>query len=323
MFLFLYIIIKLFKKFPNSDILDVSEFVGGKALKTIIGFLFISYFIILSSTQLRNFCTILKITYFTQIPISALIVIFLAIAVIANKYGGSATTKINLVIVPLVMINLLVAFFCISSKFVPEKIFPILGYGLNKTFFSGASNIFAFTGLSYIYFLQPLLKDAKSYKKISFLGMGLSALYLFLSISSLLFSFIDITSINEISPIYFLVRCADWGRFLQRPDAIFFLGWILCMMSYISICIMFCTIILRKIGNLDSKYILAYPIASLMFIVAILPKGMLEIRFIENYVFKYFTLILLFGISFIILIVANIKHKKIKLPNKEKLLNEK
>lgn len=317
MFIFLYIVLKLFKNFSNSDIVDVAEFLGGKILKTIIGLLFVAYFVTISATQLRNFCEILQIAYFPQIPISLLILLFLVIAVIANKFGATAITRINLIIVPLVMINLLVAFFCVSTRFVPEKIFPIFGYGINETLFSGISNIFAFTGLSYIYFLQPLLKDTRSFKKISFIGMGISALYLFLSIIALLFSFADVLSTNEISPIYLLVRGTDWGRFIQRPDAIFFLGWILCMMSYISISIMFITLIFKKLGNLSTNSILAYPASSLIFIVAILPKGMVEIRFIENYVFKYFSFALVFVVSFIVLILSNIKHKKVKSPNKE------
>lgn len=323
MFIFLYIVLKLFKNFSNSDIVDVAEFLGGKFLKIIIGILFISYFIIISATQLRNFCEILQLTYFPHIPISLLVLVFLVIAVIANKFGASSISRINLIVVPLVMINLVVAFFCISSRFVPERIFPILGYGINETFISGATNLFAFTGLSYIYFLQPLLKDTQKFKHISLVGMGISAIYLFLSITTLLFSFADVLSVNEISPIYLLVRGADWGRFIQRPDSVFFLGWILCMMSYISISIMLITTILKKLGNLNSKSALTYPVSSLLFIVAILPRGMDEIRFIENYVFKYFSLILLFVISFLILIFANIKHNKLKSPNKEsELLNE-
>ena len=321
MFIFLYIILKLFKNFSNSDIIDVAEYLGGKFLKFIIGILFIAYFIVISATQLRNFCEILQIAYFTKMPISLLIILFLGIAVIANNFGNLSITRINLIVVPLVMINLLVAFFCISSRFVPERIFPILGYGINETFFSGATNLFAFTGLSYIYFLQPLLKNSQKFKKISFIGMGISAIYLFLSITTLLFSFADVLSINEISPIYLLVRGADWGRFIQRPDSVFFLGWILCMMSYISITIMLIIVIFKKLGNLNAKFPLAYPTSALIFIIAILPKGIAEIRFVENYVFKYFTIILLFIISILVLVFANIIHKKLKSPNKEDLVN--
>ena len=38
-FIFLSIILKLFKKFKGYDILDISEFLGGKAFKIIVGIL--------------------------------------------------------------------------------------------------------------------------------------------------------------------------------------------------------------------------------------------------------------------------------------------
>lgn len=161
MFIFLYFVIKLFKNFSNSDIVDVAEFLGGKILKTIIGILFIAYFIVLSGTQLRNFCEILKVVYFPNVPICLLIILFLAVAIIANKFGSDAILKSNLIVVPLVMINLIIAFFCVSARFVPQRIFPILGYGINSTFLSGISNIFAFTGIAYIYFLRTIVKGFK------------------------------------------------------------------------------------------------------------------------------------------------------------------
>ena len=42
---FAYIICKLFKPFYGKDILDVSEYVGGRVLKIILGVLFILFFI--------------------------------------------------------------------------------------------------------------------------------------------------------------------------------------------------------------------------------------------------------------------------------------
>ncbi len=309
-FIFLYFVIKLFKNFANKDILDVSEFLGGKVLKTIIGILFISYFILLCGSQLRNFGEMLKIVYFPKLPICLLVLSFLVVGVFANKFSTNTIIKGNLIVVPLVMINLLIAYFCISSRFVPEKIFPILGSGINETFFSGMTNIFAFTGFSYIYFLQPMLKKTDNFKTISFIGIGISSIYLFLSITSLLFAFSDIISINEISPIYLLVRAADFGRFIKRPDAIFFLGWMLSLMSYVSITILLVTTIFKKIGNLKATFPMSYSVAFLLFIVALIPKGMLEIRFIENEIYKYATIILLFFISFFILIFANIKYRK-------------
>lgn len=234
------------------------------------------------------------------------------------SFGPNTVIKANIIVVPLVMINLLIAFFAVSKRFVPERIFPILGYGTNATFFNGLSNLSAFTGLAYVYFILPMLKKKDNFKPVCFISLGISAFYLFLSVTCLLFSFADILSINEMSSIYLLIRGTDWGRFIQRPDSIFFLGWILCLMSYLSITIMFISKISKKIGNLNAKYPLIYASAALIFIMALIPNGIVEIEFIQQNIFKYLALGFMYGICIFILILANIKYIKMnKQNNKE------
>lgn len=323
-FIFLGVILKLWKPFKNSDILDISEFLGGKVLKWILGFLFILYFIILSSTLLRNFAEILKLVYFEKATVGFVVLAFLIAAVIANRFGFRAVLGTNLIVVPIVLINLLIAFFCVATRFDVNRIFPIFGYGINETFFSGMSNMFAFTGLSLIYFLKPLLKNTDDFNKVTYFSIGISAFYLFLSVTTLLFSFADVLTINELSPVYILIRGTDFGRFLQRPDALFIFGWILSLMSYLSIIIWFTLHALKKVTKIQDTKPMIYCISAIIFIFALIPKNMVEIRFIQNTVFKYFTLILVFGISFFVLLFAYIKHKKknTKLEKEDLVKNE-
>lgn len=322
-FIFLAIILKLWKPFENRDILDISEFLGGNKLKIILGICFILYFITISSTLLRNFGEILKIIYLEKATICLIILVFLIVPVIASKFGFNAIVKTNLIIVPLMLLNLLIAFFCVSFRFEVRRIFPILGNGLDQTFFSGMSNIFAFTGISYLYFLKPTLKNPDNFNKISFTAIGISAFYLFLSVTSLLFSFADVLTINELSPIYLLIRGTNFGRFLQRPDSLFILGWILSLMSYLSITLMLISHIFKKITKIYDSKPMIYCFATLLFIFALIPKDMVQIRFIQNTVFRYFTIILVFIISFLILLFANIKLKKKNLlTKKEEKSNE-
>ena len=63
---FTFLICKLFKKFPGKDILDLSEFIGGKWLKAIIGISFIALFSIVSGTLLMYFCSRTKTYIFSQ-----------------------------------------------------------------------------------------------------------------------------------------------------------------------------------------------------------------------------------------------------------------
>lgn len=309
-FLFLALVLKLWKPFGNSDILDISEFLGGNILKIILGILFIFYFITVSSTLLRNFSEILKLVYFEKATICLMLLFFLIASAIANRFGFRTISKCNLIIVPIMLLNLLIAFFCVSSRFEFNRIFPVFGYGLNQTFFSGMSNLFAFTGISYIYFLKPLLKEPNSFSEVSYISIGISAFYLFLSVTTLLFSFADVLTINEISPIYLLIRGTNFGRFLQKPDALFILGWILSLMSYLSITIWLISNIFKKIAKIHDSKPMIYGISAIIFVFALIPKNIADIRWIQVFVFRYFTIILVFIISFLILLFANLKYKK-------------
>lgn len=311
-FLFLFIVFKLFKNFTNSDIVDISGFLGGKFLKSIIGTLYIAFFIMTSCSLLRNFSEMLILTYFEKVSAAFIIICFLFVAVISNKLGPNTVIRCNLIVFPLSLISLLIAFFAIRSRIIPQKIFPIFGNGINETFFSGISNIFAFSGISYIYFLMPLLKNQKNFSKIGYVGIGISALYLLLSIGSLLLSLSDVLANSQLSPMYLLIRAARFGSFFQRPDALFFLIWILSFMSYLSTILFVVTIIFKKISKTNSVQPMIYCFSAIMFVVALIPANMSQIRFFEDVIFKYFTILLVFIISLIILILANIKYRRIK-----------
>jgi spore germination protein KB len=109
-FVFLCIMLKLWTKFGNNDILDISEFLGGKIFKTIIGVLFIVYFVIVSSTLLRNFSEMLKLVYFENTPIFVIILFFLVAGIIANIFGFKTISKCNIMVLPIILLNLLIAF---------------------------------------------------------------------------------------------------------------------------------------------------------------------------------------------------------------------
>lgn len=309
-FVFLYFILKFWKPFGNSDILDISEFLGGKLLKIIVGICFISYFIMTSGTLLRNFSEILKLVYLEKTTICLIVLVFVIACAIANRFAFGTVIKANFIIVPFVLINLLIAFFCIFPRFEINRVFPILGNGINETFFSGLSNIFALTGISYLYFLKPFLKKPQDFNKISYISIGISAFYLFLSVTTLIFSFADVLTINEMSSVYLLIRGTDFGRFMQRPDALFMLGWILSLMSYLSIMILMVSHIFQKITRIKDARPMVYCFASFAFIVALLPKNMAQIRWIENTLFRYATIGLVFIISFVIVFLAYLKHQK-------------
>ena len=161
-----YLIYRLLRNFPGLDIIDISEFVGGKLFKNIIGIIFILYFITSFSMFLRSFCESIKIIYYPMTNIFFILSFFIIAICIANRLDFNATLKTTLIILPIVLISVIFLFLTNLGQFTPQRMFPIFGEGIYNTFVLGLVNLYSFAGIEYIYFLPPFLKKPENMKKI-------------------------------------------------------------------------------------------------------------------------------------------------------------
>lgn len=307
---FAYLIATLFKKFPGQDILDVSNYLGKGFLKISIGLTHIVCLIIVSALIVRNFSESLKIIYFNTSPLIYLLLFFVVSACIVNKFGIKAISKANLIITPIISISILIIFISASKNFVFQHLFPVLGYGVNETFFSSLTDIFGFTGLAYLLYLKPLLKNEKDFKKVSIYSMIISGIYLLLSILCLLLVFSFITDSTRTISIYLLAKAIKYGEFIQRANTLFIFVFILSILSYVSIVVFFSVYITKKLTNLSNTNSINYCYCSIIFGIALIYENATQyIDFIEGFL-KYIILLFLFIVNIGILIVANIKFNR-------------
>lgn len=306
------LISKLFKKFGNLDIIDVSDYLGGKIFKTIVGSIFISYFIISSSILLRNFCEAIGLVYFQMTPIIFIVLLFVIGSCISNRLGFNTSFRVNLIIIPIALISILIIFIANFKNFDIQKIFPILGGGFNNTFLTGLLNLSSFEGILYLYFIPPYLKEPQKYKKISIISTVLTGIYLILCVSILLFIFPSFFTTNEIMPLYSAARYISFGNFLQRLESIFMMVWILAFTSYITIACKFALKIFQKITNIKSSKELINIFGVLILSVAMFPKNLAISTFFETKLYSYISILIIFIFAITILILANLKMKRLK-----------
>lgn len=303
------LITKLFKKFPASDILDVSELVGGKILKIIVSIIFFSLFFLTSIICLRYIVETLILIYFKNTNILFLILLFVIGIIIANRKSFTSIARANYILTIIILAVMFILFVFSTKLFVTERLFPILGYGADKTFLLGLSNLSAFSGLAYILFLLPFLKETKSFKKINVISIVISSLYLFLSVVCLLLVF-PFNSISEnLLSVYLLTRIVEYSSFLQRADAIYILFWILAILSYLSINMFFMLHIFQKNTNIKNHTGILYAISLILIATSLIIQGAAEHRFLQNTVYFYLFLFAI-GLSLVILFIANWKRKK-------------
>lgn len=305
------IINKFFSPFKNQDILNVAEFIGGKFLKRFLSIIYILYLIFASSILIRGFAETLKLIYFPNVNIITIIISFILVALLTNKFSSNSIIKTNTIILPQILISILMVFISSINSFDYNAIFPIMGNGVKETFLYGSKNIYAFAGLLFIFLIRPCLKNVNDFKKVGLISIIISGLYLLFSVSSILMLFPYQLSGKETLSMYFSTRTVEFGRFFQRSDAIFMFVWIFTFLSYLSVIFYYLNRI-SKVGlSLSNKntYQL-YIFALLVFIISVIPKNFLQISFINHYVYKYVAIIVVFFISFSILLIAYIKKRR-------------
>ena len=305
-----YLIYKLLKNFPSMDIIDISELVGGKFFKNIVGIVFIIYFILSASLMLRNFCESIQILYFPMTNITFIMALIIIAICIANRLDFTATVKANVIILPIALLGILFLFFTNINKFVPERIFPILGESAYNTFVLGVTNIASFGGIAYIYFLPPLLKESTKFKKITLISIAATAIYLVFTIATLLFIFTFFTNVSEISPLYTATRYIEFGSFFQRLESIFLLIWIIQITCYLSINFAFCIYIFKKITKIEDEKKIILPFAIFLFSASLLPDNYAISNFLETKIYPYIVISITFVFSFFILLLGYLKKNK-------------
>lgn len=307
--IFTCIICYFLNKFPTFDLIDISNYLGGNVLKWIIGILYTGYFIFFSGILLHTFASCLQIIYFPMTRLFFIVLFFVIAAFIACSMKNNAVYRSTFIIFPIVILSTLFLFFADMEYYQVEKIYPIFGKGLFETFVLGLTNMFAFQGLAYIYFLPPMLKEPNKVKHVAITSIVLSCIFLLICVSIVLFMFNGFVETDELLPLLSAVKYIDFGAFFQKLDSAFLLIWIIVFISYLSITLKFSSNILKKLTNIKNSSLFTLLLSVGLLFAGIWAKNYAVSTFFADIVYRYSFLILIVGITFFILLFATLKQK--------------
>ncbi len=316
-FIGLLIILKLFEKFDNKDILDISEFVGNTKLKIIVAIASIILLFTVAFITILDFSNVLHTIYYSNFPLIYILVFFIFGILIANLINFRSISNIISFIVPFAVISIIITFLIKLGDFNITYLTPILGQNYHTTFVAGLSNCFAMYFIVYIYFLKPLLENQSDFKKISIIAYILSIIILLLTVIPILTLFNTSHGNEPINSLFLLARQIKFSNFIQRVDALFILLWILAIYSYLSFVIFLINRIIKKITNVADERMISFSTCSILFGLSLIPLNMSHIHFIEDTVYRFMVIGFMFGLGIIILILGNIKYRKVKSNDKK------
>ena len=306
-FTFIYL---LLKRFPGKNVVEIYDASLGRVGGFIFSFLLMVSFLSSVGIYTREFAEGMKVYALPVTPEGVIIGTLIFTAMVAAFLGLETIARAaKLALYPALLGYLLILIFA-SRYFELHNLFPILGYGLDKTVITGILRASAYDEVIILAVFAGSLQGIEHIKKAGFISLLLSGFII--SLGLLCFSLVfEYTYIQEITIVaYILTRNLKYGFFFQRLDPIFLLLWIITTSIYISILFYSTVSIYCKLFRLQDARPVIIPMAVLAFSAAIFPKDFSSVLSVYIEGIRTYGNITFFVMPLIALIVAVIRKKK-------------
>lgn len=308
-FIVLWVILKLYKDFEGMDLIDLAEYLAGRAGKIIVGIVLSLYMLFISFVILREFSENMKIIALPLSPISYTSIFFVIGMVVAAYFGLEAMVRINAIAMPIIIISYILILIGISDHFNVTRLAPYLGFGAYNLFVENIPRISLLSGIISIFYMAPFLKPYKVIKEVGYTGLLISAVMLTIASLSYLLIFTYPIATENFLPIYQLSRIFSYGRFFERFESIFLIVWAVSAFLYLSMISFFTIYYIKKAFDLEYYRPLIIPVAIIIFNLSLIPPNLMTAIELENNYFRSYSGIVSFVFPLLLLLACSIKRK--------------
>ncbi len=229
--LLLFTVTKFFYKY-NVNIIQLSEKIGGKTLKVIVGIAVLLVMGLKFFTLIRIVPDFIRLVLLKETYTEVIGLVFI-ISLIAGAFCGiEAIGRVHCFFMPIAGGIFIIFMLLLIPSFNIENIFPIMGNGAFSLFIDGISGLSIFSDILLINVLIPNVKNTEDYEKSgvkAILTGGVVSVIISLVYS---LSYPYPVSTEFIIPIYQLERLVHFSTFFSRFEAVFQFIWCICVILY-------------------------------------------------------------------------------------------
>lgn len=296
---------------PEKDIFQILEYIFGKLIGNIIGFLYFFYFFHLGAISIRNMTEFVQLSSFPDTPqyVTALFIGILAIYIL--KSGIEVMARVNKFIMPLMIFLISITFIMVIPKAEVGNLLPILGNGWSPVLKDSFSK-FAFPLGETVIFLSffNIVKEKNKASKIYLKGMLIgSTILIYAGIRNILvLGFPSLTS--SVFPSYEAVSLIDIGDFIRGVEIILYILTTIAGFIKVSLCLLASCIGIARLFNFSDYKFVAAPLGLFMMSLSFIlyDSTMHMVEWLDIY--KYYALPFQVIFPIIILIFGKLKKNK-------------
>lgn len=269
------------KRFYKSTLIEYSSLLLGKILGKLFGFVVILYFIVHTSAILRNFSDALKGLLLENTPLEVIMIsmLFTIVYLILNGINGIA--KWSELFLPIIIISLLLVTGFSITNFSLVRFRPMLTPSFICTIRGIPSLITAFQGYEIIFLIIPFMHSREKTIPYTIIGVGVPVVLYILLVAMAIGVFgLKTTQQLNYATITLAEEISFPNAFAERFDIFFVILWILAAFTTIANFFYMSSLATVRLLGLRNYQPIIYLLTPVVYILAILPQNLLEIRIV-------------------------------------------
>ncbi len=306
------ILIWLYKRFGDKDILDIAQIGGGTVLKMLVGAVITVSLFYMTVIVIREFSEEMKLVSLPISPLSYIMLFFIAGIVAASYFGLEAILRYHAIIIPVIIIGYLIILFGLIPKMDVSNLLPVLGTGADDIIKKGFLRSSIFGELIVLFLLPPFLGSYTKVKSVGYITIALCAFFLIAGSFVYILSIPYPSALEQILPVYNMARMISFGRFFQRIESIFVFIWAMAALLYLTATFYFMVYTFAKTSGLRYTRPLILPFAVIVFGAAFLPENLITVIKLETNYIDNLAWLITFVFTVLIVVVASLRKSSRK-----------
>lgn len=309
-FSFVYL---LLKRFPEKNLMEIFDEVLGKFFGRSFSFIIAALLMLISALNLREFTDMLKIYVMQLSPSIYIMSIFLLGILIFSFLGLESLARFSRLVSYGLIFGLVSMLLVPFQNFRVHRLFPILGYGLLNTLYEGIMRSSAYIEVIIVGVFASSFQGIKYVKKIGYISILISGAIISSSLLACALVFPYFTGREIVAPMYSMVSIVNLGRFLQRLDPFFIFIWNISSLVSITVKFYASLMVYCHIFNINDKKPIIIPFGVILLTLAVIPRDIISLIKVYMPLVMEWEWAVFYLLPFIVLIIAIIRKKKVKL----------
>ncbi|WP_028547974.1 GerAB/ArcD/ProY family transporter [Paenibacillus sp. UNC451MF] len=268
--LYVLVFVILWLQYPNQTLIEYSRSLLGRYVGSLVGLLFIWYFIHNASITVRVFIEFLATRFFDHTPVEVIGASILIMCAYCVNMGLEVLARSADFLVPLIFVGLLVIITLTISSAEWGHVIPLWEQGAAHIALQDIPSVCRWNELAWMSIIMPFIVRKQHILRVVWGGITFAIVYWFLLIVPLVALFGPEIVQSLQFPTYELVEIISVGQFFERIDALVLGLWVFGAFLKISMFYYAATAAASQWLGLQRRQTIVLPVGMIIFSLSLL-----------------------------------------------------